>query len=72
VSVGSGVELSDFSVSLAVNAVATPMRNKSQEPGTVAVLMPHGATEFTATGLRVTTAGNASNATAIDSLNPLV
>ena len=60
VSVGSMVELSGFSISLSVNVPAPSLHNKTQFAGTVALLMPHDASEFVADGLRVTTDGNAS------------
>ena len=66
VAVGSGVELNDFAISL---AVAVPQTEHPQggghwrwrSAGPVALLMPENTTEFRADGLRLTTAGNASN-----------
>eukprot|EP01052_Picozoa_sp_SAG31_P037870 SAG31_NODE_4961_length_2834_cov_1.793784_2_plen_805_part_00 len=66
VSVGSMVKLLDFSLSLSVDVPAPSIHNKSQFAGTVGVLMPHNASEFTADALRVTTDGNSSNAMRIE------
>jgi hypothetical protein len=66
VSVGSVVELANFSVSLTVNVAAVGLHNKSQYPGTVGVLMPHDASNFIAADLQIMTNGNASNALRIE------